>query len=839
VRKPHLFSRLFQARASAAVLLLACSSAASGYYHFVHYRPDVSGYRQIPEKFDLTALVNNTVTYVVSDTGPDKLADGDSMASLMSQIHLAARTWSSVTGSEIRLAFGGLVKAGTPAVAPEIEIVFDEVPPGLVALGGPTIRGEVAGGDAAPFVPILKSTIILRKDLSTRPSWGEAFFLTLMHEMGHTLGLQHSQSASVMSTEITRAVTKAAPLGDDDRAGLMALYAVPGAAAGFGSISGRVSAGPDGMNLASVVALTSDGTAVNALTNPDGTYRLTGLPEGNYFVHVHPLPPALSGEAYPDNVVPPSILGGSLLPGSGLFQSQFFPGVQQTDDASVVVVKAGEPVENVNFAVARRTSLPVYAVQTYSFPGSVAVKPGHLSQAYADKRVVAAGAGLVAGGAPAAGLGVSVIGTSAAIAAVRPYASSPSYLQLDTQLHPIPGQGARHLMFRQGGVIHVVPAGFRVVGARAPQLDEMAVVKDDTGLEWLELRGTGFTAASRVLFDGVPVPVAAAADKALRLTPPAGAKGQAAAVVVLNSDGQSSLFWNGKAQVYTYADAAEQGISVEPSKLISGVETLVEIRSSGPAFQTASQVSFGTADVAVRRMWVVAPDRILANVIALPGAAAARNTLAVTTGLRTLTLTGGLEMAEMPQRVVSVAGAIIDEATGRPAISPAFNARVQLKGVAANLTRASFDVRVAGLAAPVAAYAGSVLVFRMPAGLPPGPAVVNITAAGEALPPVLVAVDLPPPVITAIKIGTVARAAQPGEIVTLQVTGLTEGIKPVDAVNLRLTVEGVPAKIVRAVVTERGHDVDFELDAHQPHGAARLVISIDGRSSDPFTLAVQ
>ena len=30
---------------------------------------------------------------------------------------------------------------------------------------------------------------------------------------------------------------------------------------------------------------------MSSLTNPDGTYRIDGLPTGNYLLYVHPLPP--------------------------------------------------------------------------------------------------------------------------------------------------------------------------------------------------------------------------------------------------------------------------------------------------------------------------------------------------------------------------------------------------------------------------------------------------------------------------------------------------------------------------------------------------------------------
>ena len=44
--------------------------------------------------------------------------------------------------------------------------------------------------------------------------------------------------------------------------------------------------GPDGtgVNLASVVALWPSGTAISGMTRPDGTYRIEGVPPGQYFV---------------------------------------------------------------------------------------------------------------------------------------------------------------------------------------------------------------------------------------------------------------------------------------------------------------------------------------------------------------------------------------------------------------------------------------------------------------------------------------------------------------------------------------------------------------------------
>src|SRR5207249_1866364 len=121
-------------------------------------------------------------------------------------------------------------------------------------------------------------------------SYYDSFFLTAVHEFGHALGLQHTLTSGVMSTAVTRATTKAAPLSPDDVAGISALYPAGAFLAEMGSITGRVTLGGGGVNLASVVALSTSGVAVSGMTNPDGTYRIEGIPPGQYYVYVHPLP---------------------------------------------------------------------------------------------------------------------------------------------------------------------------------------------------------------------------------------------------------------------------------------------------------------------------------------------------------------------------------------------------------------------------------------------------------------------------------------------------------------------------------------------------------------------
>jgi hypothetical protein len=78
----------FVLRTAAAAALL--SSGAFGYYHFVHFASANGPFQAIPEKFDLTALRNSTVTYHVSENGPTSYAATDGFALVVSQIRAAA-----------------------------------------------------------------------------------------------------------------------------------------------------------------------------------------------------------------------------------------------------------------------------------------------------------------------------------------------------------------------------------------------------------------------------------------------------------------------------------------------------------------------------------------------------------------------------------------------------------------------------------------------------------------------------------------------------------------------------------------------------------------------------
>jgi hypothetical protein len=831
------------------LVALIGAPVASAYYHFLYYNNRSGPFTPIPLRFDLGAIPTRTVPYFISDQGPSPMAAGDTFTAWQSQIRLAADVWNRVDTSDLRLRFGGLsTGAQAPQAGPGIDVVFEDLPPAVLAQGGPITVAEVQYlSNGAAFVPILRSKLQLARDLSQYPSWGEAYFVTLVHEFGHTLGLQHTLVSSVMSTSITRGTSKAKPLGADDIAGISVLYPSKLFSSITGSISGRVTLSGAGVNVASVVAINNAGVAVSALTNPDGSYRMEGVPPGDYWIYVHPLPPPFSGEVTPANIVLPKDPQQNFFDPGPSFDTQFYPATRDFSRAQTVRVRVGTEATAINFGVTRRTSPAVYAVQTYAFTGQVPVK-GPSLRSGTRATLIFTGVGLMnANGTPVSGLSASIIGDGVSVVAgsLRNYSTNPPYLQMQLDVAASASSGPRAILFSVPSDISVLPMAFHVANSAAPSISGLTQFNDENGVRALSVSGTGLDADTRVIFDGVETPVTRVnSDGSLTVPVPAAPSNYRAAVSVLNPDGQSSAQALGSAlpAFLQYDTYDTPSFSVSPAALPAGSDAMLEITGFNTNFQNGlMMVGFGSSDVTVRRIWVLSTNRLLVNVSVSPYATPGTTAMSLVTGLHVLQQRDFFRVLPGVPNLLNMSASVTNAATSLEGVPSGGTAQVALTGFGGST--AGWILTVSNQNAAILSVNFNVMTFQVPAGLPVGPAIVRLTTPGGEAFPIVMNIDSAAPMISQARFDTgtaveTTNPARPGDLIALTVYGLGD----VQPAGVRVNVGGTDHPVISiAAGPQPGSTiVTFRFVSSLLGGnVVPVTLAVDTRVSAPYNLPVR
>jgi hypothetical protein len=852
-------------------LVLLTASVAPANYHFVHYSSHSAPYTPIFERFQVENMPGGVVPYFIEEPPSTlKFSSGDTFASLVSQIRAAAAVWNSVGTSTFRFQFGGMETPNIVMSTPAVVVSFDdELSPGIIAMGGPVTRSEiVTPTSGSAFMPIVKSSLVIGVDMRSPndsssgygPSWSDRLFLTLVHELGHTAGLQHTWTSSVMSTEITRAMTKAHPLGADDVAAISILYPTSAWAAKTGSITGQVLLGDEGVSLASVVALTTTGEAISTLTNPDGTYELSGLPAGDYQVYAHAVPPSLPSELLqPVNLVLPVDSEGTVAAGSA-FNTIFHTGTTSPGDP--IQVTAGQSTSGVNFNVTKRDSVGIHDVQTYSYFWNDAAqaydtaKPATFLLGDTDgPYAVAAGQGLLAadGTNPASGLSVSVLGASdmmgAGAVAAYPYAQG--YLQFNLSLGSQTVSGPRHLVIARNGETEIVPSALLLSSVAAPSISKVEQNSDGT----VTVSGTGLTTGTRILFDGASAAIRRSQDGKITAVPPPALSAASASVLALSPSGlDSSSFAPAAAPpVYSYASSGAPAIQVSPNTVAAGSDAVIDLTGTNVDFAVSGfRLGFGTSDIIVRHIWLISAQHAK---VAISVASAAQQ------GSTTLTLSAGLQFVEsslsfqitapLTAPWVRVSGVI--SSTIPSGLSDRYLLVLPIENVATTASVSDFSVSIVTTAGetpvPILACFGGPILISLPANLTPGPLTLSVSYNSVALAPVVLDVSAAAPSILQASNSSTGSAysgsapAYPGDIVSITVENLTADIAPVDLSSLSVSVDGVAQTVYAAEAQTSGtnlYTVQFKLDSQTQVTTSSLpaTISVGSRISAAFALPV-
>jgi len=649
-----LLTRVF----ALASLMLLAGGGASAYYYYIHF--DASG-NALPSKWDLTKLPNNTVYFYVADNGLDTahLTPGDGFDALVSELRAAADVWNTISTSSIRIAYGGLFHSDGTDNNTGINVDFsDAIPDGLLAQSGVTTIANPAAG--ATFLPILRTQLLFPRlpygyygPGYPLASWSELFFTTAVHEFGHNLGLQHTTTSAAMSTYVTSGVSKAKPLAADDIAGISALYPTESFAAQSGTITGKVTfTNGTPVNLAAVVAVPAAGGAISAMTRPDGTYEIDGLPTGVYYIYAQSLPPALLGESSNLGLVYPLAADGATVLGPSCtgqvaspdcyFETTFFPGTSNWRLATPVSVIAGASQNAIDLRVPPRNWMSMGSVRSYGFvSGGIAVGAPPILKGGPRQSLIVVG--------PKASLldpetnqfepGVTFDGLGWIFQVVpntaRPYPPPNPiwYAAVDVTASYFGPNGPRHLVINSADNVYVLPAAVQAVSGPAPSVTSVTPVGDGT----LYINGSNLSVDTRVVFDGaVAVTPTVVNSHQLIVTPPLAKPGYSAHVVALDSDGQSSLYISGDSGVptWTWPGAAVPSLAVTSGVLPAGQSMVVDVIGTNTNFVDGQTVvGFGGSNATVTNVDVLGPGHLQATVIAASGTAIPTTEINVTTGL--------------------------------------------------------------------------------------------------------------------------------------------------------------------------------------------------------------
>ena len=519
----------------------------------------------------------------------------------------------------------------------------------------------------------------------------------------------------------------------------------------------------------------------------------------------------------------------------------------------VNVGRAGT-VADIDFSVAARDTVPIHDVYLWLWSElDQAYIPPYLNTTVPDGAqwtigtVVAAGSGVTTDAGIAPGLGVQALGGFAGVS-LQAFGTPPA---LAIYLYTLPGTatGSRHLLFTLPDDAYVLPSAVHLVAKQPPAVAALQPNSDGS----LAVTGSNLSPDSQVVFDGQPAAVRTpfTGDDQLGtivVTPPAGSSGQTATITVFNADGQNSMFKQSQnPPVFTYGQAFPFA-TFSLDGLPVGASAMVEVTAGGTTSFVEGQTTlgFGSSDVAVRKVWVLSPTRLMANVTVAAGASPGPVQPDVMTGFQVFTQPNGFEVRPADSQSPLLALPVVNAAPGQNGVFP--GAAISLQGSNLAISENSAAVLLNDRFLQVVSASAGQVVVAVPADFPTGPAVLRLYNGASLTFPIVIQVDPPPPVITGMITAegstvSTANSLAPGDILSVYVAGLDPSVVGAPS-RVQLDVGGTrvrPFGVFPAGPWSEVLQVQFVMPPIGPGETVPVTVTLVGTdtTSAPFQIAVQ
>ncbi len=395
----------------------------------------------------ITPIVSNgRITYNLNSAGSDDLP----FSEVERVIATSFQTWENVPTSDIAFTRGpNSTSAGTQNDG-VFQIYWLEnsttTPDGINLAGAFAVTAQLIITGGPRTSEIIDVSTVFNGNEYRWATDGRADAIDVQeiatHEFGHSIGLAHSPiGGSTMFPRTAPGRIQSRTLSTDDMIAASIAYPAAGFGSSTGTLRGNVRDG-GGSNIfgAHVVATNANGVVVTgALSQPDGSYNIQGLPPGSYTVYAEPLDP--TGNAFFSRVDLNSFYGSILtdFQTSGDFTVNIGAGSNAALD---ITVTRGAP------------ALGAYYVSETS--GQLfSTAPSIINRGQTSAIIGVAGPGIPQSGSPLSitGSGITVNGTF-----FGTVGGFPAVL-VNVNISPSAPAGARNLIVNNGSQRTIVTGG--------------------------------------------------------------------------------------------------------------------------------------------------------------------------------------------------------------------------------------------------------------------------------------------------------------------------------------------------------------------------------------------